>query len=109
MAKDFARHLYRSRAWENVRQVVIDRAHGLCERCAEHGRLTPGYIVHHKVPLTPENVNDPSVALEPSMCMYVCKECHEEIHAELGVGNLHGHVSEEPRVRFDEFGNVVRA
>lgn len=107
--RDFARHVYKSKAWENVRQAVIDRAHGLCEECLKHDKLTPGRIVHHKTPLTPENVNDPSVALNPDACMYVCKDCHEEIHAALGEGALPGRSPRtEPRVRFDEFGNVVR-
>lgn len=108
MAKDFARALYKSRDWENVRKVVIDRAHGLCEECMEHGRLTPGSIVHHKIPLTPDNINDRNVTLNPDACMYVCKECHEEIHAALGVGSLAGHGRYEPRVGFDEMGNVVQ-
>lgn len=109
MAKDFAKRLYKSRAWENVRQAVIDRSRGLCEECLKRGELTPGRIVHHKTPLTPENIDDPAIALDPGMCEYVCKECHEEIHARLGEGALPGRGDHgRARIGFDEYGNVVR-
>ena len=33
-------------------------------------RDEPGYIVHHKVWLTPQNIDDPDVALNPANILY---------------------------------------
>ena len=85
----------------------MDRAHGLCERCAEAGVLKPADVVHHKTPLNAENVNDPEVALNPDNLMALCDECHTEVHKKLGIGALNGS-AEEPRVRFDANGNVLK-
>lgn len=61
----FAKSFYKSKAWRNVRSVVWDRAHGLCERCMEKGVVKPADVVHHKVPLSESNMNDPDIALNP--------------------------------------------
>jgi 5-methylcytosine-specific restriction endonuclease McrA len=103
----FAKPFYKSRAWQNVRGVVMDRSHGLCERCLEKGEVKPADVVHHKVPLTPLNMGDPAVSLNPDMCLALCNDCHTEVHRELGVGAMNG-IKDEPRVAFDSEGNVVR-
>lgn len=48
--------------------------------CAAKGLITPGEIVHHKIELNEDNVNDPSVALNPDNMMLVCFDCHNKIH-----------------------------
>lgn len=107
MARDFARAFYKSKAWERARSVAVERAHGLCEQCLRRGIVRPGCIVHHKVPLTPENVGDPAISLNPDNLEYVCRDCHAAEHTELGTYGK-AHAAERPRVAFDEFGNVVR-
>ena len=104
----FAKPFYRSRAWQDVRKVVWDRAHGLCERCMERGDVKPADVVHHKVPLTPDNMGDPDISLNPDRLMALCHDCHTEVHQELGIGAMNGVKEEEPRVGFDSEGNVVR-
>ena len=104
----FAHQFYHSKAWQDVRSYVWDRAHGLCERCAERGEVKPADVVHHKVPLSVENVNDPGIALNPDNLIALCNECHTEVHKELGVGAMNGRKREQPRVGFDENGNVTR-
>ena len=104
----FAKPFYKSKAWQEARSVVMDRAHGLCERCMARGELKPADVVHHVVPLTPENMGDPSVSLNPDRLMALCHDCHTEVHQELGVGAMNGRKVEEPRVGFDSEGNVVR-
>ena len=99
---------YKSRAWKKVRAFVWDRAHGLCERCAEKGVMKTADVVHHRVPLNSVNVNDPDIALNPDKLVALCHECHTEVHQILGIGAINGHRPEEPRVRFDSEGNVVR-
>lgn len=104
----FAKPFYKGRAWQKVRAFVLDRSHGLCEKCLEKGEIVPADVVHHKVPLTAENVNDPDVALNPERLVALCHDCHTEEHKRLGVGALNGGLPDPPRVGFDEEGNVVR-
>lgn len=103
----FAKPFYKGRQWQNVRNVVMDRSNGLCERCMERGEIKAADVVHHKVPLTEENMSDPDISLNPERCIALCNDCHTEVHKELGVGAMNGR-KEEPRVGFDSEGNVVR-
>jgi len=41
----------------------MDRVHGLCERRLEGGVVRPADVLHHVVPLTPENAAGPFVSL----------------------------------------------
>ena len=105
----FAHRFYHSKAWENVRAFVMARSLGLCERCLARGVLKPANVVHHKVPLTPDNVADPDISLNPERLVALCDECHTEVHKELGVGAFEPKRKEEtPRVGFDSEGNVIR-
>ena len=103
----FAHQFYHSRAWQDARSLVWDRAHGLCERCLERGEIVPANVVHHITPLTPENMGDPDVSLNPERLMALCHDCHTEAHKMLGVGVLGATRCEDSRVRFDEDGNVM--
>lgn len=78
--QDFARAFYSSKAWQHCRSAYAKSVHNLCERCLKEGRYTPGEIVHHKIHLTPENINDPSVALAWENLEVVCRECHAKEH-----------------------------
>lgn len=104
----FAHQFYHSKAWADVRKFVWDRAHGLCERCMEKGEIKTADVVHHKIPLSPENVNDPDISLNTDRLVALCYDCHAEVHQELGIGALGSDSAEEPRVRFDSEGNVIK-
>ena len=80
MAKDFAKKFYKSRAWSKTRDSYIASVNGLCEDCLDKGKLTPGYILHHIVELTPQNITDPFIALGHDNLRYVCHDCHNKIH-----------------------------
>jgi len=113
MAKEFARAFYKSAAWERTREAAMRNAQGLCVRCSEQGKLTPARVVHHMVPLTPENIDDPAVSLNLDLLMPLCHECHGIVHDELGVGapfvrSKSDRELDEPRVAFDAMGNVIR-
>lgn len=92
MAQDFSRGFYKSKAWRDCRdayireRVMIDG--GICEVCQE--RL--GEIVHHRVKLTPENINDADVILAKDKLCYVCLECHNDIHKRDIFGGCGGEV-----------------
>lgn len=107
MAQDFARRFYHSKAWESTQRAYMMApvevpGHGtcppyMCERCFAKGRLVPAVIVHHKIWLTPSNIDDPDVTLNPDNLMRVCRQCHADIHYP-GVGQ---------RVRFGPNGEVL--
>lgn len=102
MAREFAKGFYKSQAWKKARAAYFAYQQGLCERCRARGRITPGEIVHHKIHLSPSNINDMSIALGFANLELVCRDCHAREHPE-----IYGE-RPEPRVAFDEFGNVVR-
>jgi len=75
MAQEFAKKFYKSAEWQRLRTWYIRSVFGLCEKCGN-----PGKILHHKVFLTPYNITDPSVSLNPDNLIYLCKDCHELTH-----------------------------
>lgn len=83
MAKEWAKAFYKSKAWRKCRAAYIAHRQsidgGICEVCREK----VGYIVHHTVVLTPENINNPDISLNHNLLRYDCKDCHdrEEAHA----------------------------
>lgn len=71
---------YHSAVWLKCRDAYIKSVNGLCERCLARGIYQPGYIVHHRIPLSPENLNDPSILLSWDNLEYLCLECHNLEH-----------------------------
>ena len=80
--KEFARGFYKSKAWQRTRAAYISSVGGLCEGCLDKGLYRPGEIVHHIIPLTAENINDPNIALSWDNLRLVCRDCHGEEHRE---------------------------
>ena len=78
--KPWAETFYKSKAWQACRAGYMNKVGGLCEDCLANGIYTPAEIVHHKVELTPENINDPAIALSWSNLKAVCRECHAIEH-----------------------------
>ena len=94
--KDFAKSFYLSKAWRKARRAILERDMGLCVRC---GR--PGDIVHHKIHLTPENINDPEISLSADNLETLCRECHAIEHE--------GKPATASGLIFDGEGNLVEA
>lgn len=80
---------YTSKEWRQFRQMVI------ADRIAADGVLYDEHsgkpllhdydiILHHRIPLTLQNVNDYSVSLNPANIMIVSIKSHNEIHARFG-------------------------
>lgn len=73
--REFAKAFYESPAWRRTRAYILKRDAGLCVHCGE-----PGVIVHHKIELTPRNIDDPAIALGEDNLETVCRTCHALIH-----------------------------
>lgn len=65
----------------------------MCEQCGDGG-----VIVHHKILLTPQNINDPSVSLNWDNLELLCLLCHNKTH---GAGSTSDDTS------FDKDGNLI--
>lgn len=78
--KDYAKAFYKSAAWKQTSAAYKKSVGGLCERCRTKGLIVPGVIVHHKIYITPDNINDPSVTLDWHNLECVCRNCHAEEH-----------------------------
>lgn len=90
----WAKKFYGSNAWRECRDAFASSRGGLCERCLENGRYSPGEVVHHVEPLTAANINDPTIALNWDNLKLLCGRCHAEVHS-------------GKRWKVDEFGRLV--
>lgn len=92
--KDYAKTFYNSKAWKDCRKSYINKMHKICEKCG--GLAT---IVHHKIYLTPNNINDPAIALSHDNLEAVCQDCHNVEH--------HGKPLADVGYTFTEAGEIV--
>ena len=94
MASEFAGNFYKTALWKNVRKSYVKSVGGLCENCYSKGIIKHGDTVHHKIPLSPDNIHDLSITTNPDNLILLCRDCHAEMHK--GV----------KRYKVDEFGKV---
>lgn len=80
MARDFAGNFYSTKIWQDCREAYIKSVGGLCERCLRNGLIKHGDTVHHKIHLTPDNINNPALTLNPDNLELLCRDCHADIH-----------------------------
>lgn len=78
--KEIDGSFYRGSAWAKCRASYIKSVGGLCETCKARGLYRAGKIVHHKIPLTNDNITDPAIAYGFNNLVLVCHQCHEDIH-----------------------------
>jgi hypothetical protein len=96
MAKEWAIRFYKSKEWQDCREAYIASVFGLCEMC--NGA---GYIVHHKIRLTPDNINNPEISLNNIHLQYLCIDCHNKTHYK-----KIDKVTKEG-LRFNKYGDLV--
>lgn len=81
---------YRSTQWRSFREGLIAKrinpADGILYDEFNNEPITKAYdiVLHHKQPLTMQNVNDFSVSLNPDNIMIVSQRSHNEIHNRWG-------------------------
>lgn len=94
MAKDWARKVYDSAAYAQMRAYCYERDKGVCVMCR-----APAEICDHIVELTPENVDNPAIALSPDNGQMLCWACHNQ--------KTSGSLATVDGARFDADGNFV--
>lgn len=87
---------YVSGVWIDCARAYRD-AHPLCERCLKKREISPSEQVHHKIRLSPENINDPMVTLNWDNLEALCDKCHKAEHRK----------TRETRWSVDEDGRVT--
>lgn len=97
MAKAFSNRFYHSKKWKEIRAFVLTRDFYLCQVC----KIPNCNTVHHIKELTPMNIDDPNISVNPSNLITVCKRCHNLIH------DRYKENEDTQRYVFDEEGNVI--
>ena len=78
--KQYAEKFYKSRQWQETREAYAKSKSYLCEKCLETGTITAGEIVHHKRPITRDNIDNPAITLSWDNLQLLCRACHEKAH-----------------------------
>lgn len=94
--QEYAKKFYKSQAWKTTRAAVFSARKGLCDLCLKQGLYVPAEIVHHKIPLTPDNINDPNISLNWDNLQLLCRECHARMHD-----------AKQRRYKFDQYGRLI--
>lgn len=74
IAKEWAKPFYNSEAWKIARTQTLLESGYTCEVCGGHAEE-----VHHEIELTPENISDPAISLNPRLLHPLCGDCHKRI------------------------------
>ena len=79
------KQFYHSAAWRRLSRAFLLSRSYICERCGK-----PAEIAHHKRYITPENLNDPAIALNAENLEALCLDCHNTEHFSAGGAVLQG-------------------
>lgn len=94
--KDYARGFYNSKGWRECQRAYMLSKNYICERCGK-----PAVIVHHKTYITPANITDPNITLNPDNLEALCATCHQNEHFITGTVTAEG-------LGFNEYGEIVK-
>ena len=79
------KEFYHSAAWRRLsRAFLLSRCY-ICERCGK-----PAEIAHHKRHITPVNITDLEITLNPENLEALCLDCHNAEHFSAGGAVLRG-------------------
>jgi 5-methylcytosine-specific restriction endonuclease McrA len=93
--KEYAKHFYKSKAWQRTRYAYIVSRQGQCERCGAGGK-----IVHHKIYIDPTNIYNEAITLNHDNLELLCQDCHNKEHM--------GNEATTKGTRFDDNGQLIQ-
>ena len=74
--KDFAARFYTGKNWRKLSQAYMHSRFYICEICGKAAK-----ICHHRIWLTPDNIMDIDISLNPDNLQCLCQDCHNKIHS----------------------------
>ena len=80
-------NFYASSCWMGLRAALIAERGPRCQQCGKVESNPAKLTGHHTIELTPENVMDASVSLNPRHVKIVCFDCHQKTHQRFGHEN----------------------
>lgn len=102
--REFARQFYHSKEWIKTREYILKRDKYLCVMCGN-----PAQEVHHLEHISPKNIDDPRITMNPDNLVSLCRDCHFNMHkGEHGKGRASKEKEEESEYIFDENGYLVK-
>lgn len=104
--RQFARGFYNTVVWQNARIQIMERDHYLCQDCLKKGLVVSAEEVHHIIPLSPENIKDPKIALGEDNLVSLCRNCHRDRHREMFEQSKRLGTRRKRRFTVDEWGRV---
>ena len=75
---------YASNVYRNFRAVLIAERGLKCEHCGKVVANSRQLTLHHEIELTPDNVKDAVISLNPALAKLVHHACHNDIHKRFG-------------------------
>ena len=84
MAQPWAMALYQSRQWRELRQALIIERGLHCQLCGRLVSHPSNLIGDHIEEITPDNVNNPAISLNPDNVQLICEDCHNRKHKRFG-------------------------
>ena len=80
MSRGKQAEFYKTKLWQDCREEYLKSVGRLCEKCKAKGEVVPAIIVHHRIHLNAQNINDPSITLNFDNLVAECRKCHGEEH-----------------------------
>jgi len=75
---------YAHESWQQFRAAIIAERGPVCQKCKMVIANSSDCILHHIKELTPENVRDYNISLNPENILIVCHGCHDKEHNRFG-------------------------
>lgn len=94
--KEYAKEFYTSPEWRHCRDAYMNSVGMMCEMCKESGQYEKADIVHHKIHITPDNINDVEITLNHLNLQALCRHHHMLVHS-----------TKQRRYIVDSNGNVI--
>lgn len=81
MPQPWAKKFYKSKEWRALRERLIAESNFLCSECGESYLKNSAQLIgHHIKELTPTNIQDANIALNPANIKIICRRCHDKEH-----------------------------
>lgn len=75
---------YASTPYKNFRNIIILQRGVRCEKCGVIPARSSLLHLHHVTELTPENIHDATITLNPERVLLLCHDCHDAEHKRFG-------------------------